>query len=514
MSAMARGRHLAPGMARSKKQTSVQTKASAKAGVTPAVSKNGGMSRKASRRQNAGPATSVISARSSYETVPAAIAPVNGSLQSHFTWKGDAAKVGGVETRVASFRQMLSPLQLSSMNAGLFPMAADQPYAVKSRIPLAPLFVGGNVYKQSSAYRLWKFDDIKLEYIPTVPTTTQHGVCIGYDPGIYPSAQTSTISESGNLGTLFNGMLNLATVAAGPTWGPLVATGAGLARAGVEKALSWFQNRKITSSYNQILQILQDDVVRADDLDTYLTALSAHVTALDTATSITGNPAYTVGPLFGDPLALAYRLADTVHQIRGSLNSEILACTQGHIDATADTYLPGSGVYERIGFLMISGVVTFSDPITTDDSSLLVGSFYGDPMDTDHPETAPYHQSWNPGVRARYLDIELDSLLPASFHSLIEAHGIPSLRGPLGAVTKIEIFVSAQRELNKLTSRANYLLNQVKPLKEKQPAAEQRAVVAAPSRPSTVPAAYGGWVDVKKVTDILQAMREGVALSN
>lgn len=462
---------------------------------------------------------------------PAVIGASPTSLNAHFTWKGQSQKVGGVEQRTATFRQLLSPLQNSSIGAGLFPNAAQQPYSTGSRVPLCPIFVGGNVYRQSQAYRLFKFDDVKIEYIPTIGTSAPagtdqlKGVAVAYDPN--PLSEDGNITaEFANFGELFSGALNLATVAAGPSWAPLVAAAGGLARAAGEKLLRWYQNRKPTSTSGEGLQAMYAELLRSTVLDEYLTELSAHVTALDTATSITGNPTYAVGPVINDD-GFTKRVLDQLHIMRGAFQSEINATTQGHFVATADSVLSGSGQYRSIGYFMISGVVTYADPVTSPELENAAG--YGDPLDVSNPETAPYHQSLSAGERCKYVThYEFSSLIPPALQDILVANGYPRIDGPVHKVSTFEKYVMMKSEAARALQRVSRVASSFSMPNPSDVLDSKLRVLTIKGdeivEKEAPPVKQAEWVQVTspppaqvqlgRAAALLQAMREGVASKN
>lgn len=361
---------------------------------------------------------------------PIAMGMGTGALKTELRLTG-SKKMGGLEAKCYTFRVFFNKAQFSSQTAGLF---AGAGYEVVSKVPISPYFIGGILYKLAQAYRLYKFDQISLQYIPTVPTTEAGGVALAYDPKPYNDSQDQ-ITEANNLGQLFQGVLNLAQVAAGPAWQPLVAAGGNLMLAAGEKLISWLQNRKPTNAGIDMVSSSLEEFEKSLDLDAYLQALNTWLESLP-GSEYTGPLPTTPQPIFGTDMDVPVtKLMAGIRAAAAQLNSEILATTQGHAVGTNSTYKSGTGVADPRGYIMISGTVWFADPISSDaDTSV----DFGDPLDISSPTTAPFHQGLTAAERVGYLHQTYEMLVSAKTQAVLMAHGYPPLVGPLGSITETE----------------------------------------------------------------------------
>jgi hypothetical protein len=381
----------------------------------------------------------------------AAYAGENNSQNSFFQFHDRTEMVGGIECRVATFKQALTQLQSSSYGAGLFPV---QGYTSCSTVPLSPKFAGGNLAAQSAPYGLYCFKDLSLYNIPGCPTSTDQSMVLAYDPRpwVSPEGVRSNLG-SGQLGELYIQALNLASASAGPKWGPVIATAGRVAKLAGEAILNWFKNDKPSSGVT-LGGNMFEEYSRANNLQGYLENIQAWIEA--TASDL-GAPAPPVGlpatPLFGDADEVMERINSSIRGIREQLGTSINSSNQGQIIASSNNCLPGSGQSQTIGTLMISGTIYLADPRVNYSED---AQDFGDPLDSEDPNGVESgHQGYPIGKRIDYLDVSFETIVPSFLQDFLVRHGYPRLEGRVLLTTDFEFFHASRLKILKLQTQLN-----------------------------------------------------------
>jgi len=450
--------------------------------------------------------------------------------------------IGGVEYNEASFRQVLTNCLVSPTNDYVFGDVAGGPVA--PFLLASPFFLGGRVAEIAAQFRQYSFEELNLEYVPGASTTEPNSLAIAYDPD--PNKILSTSSDSYGSNAWFTSALQLASCAAGPVWGPLIASGlnigkkllgtdAGKSIAG--KFMSWLQTRKPTMD-NAVTQFLFD-LAEFRDSHRYELELRAELDALYAANSFTMTGVTEAVPPTtshsGDDGSdeTQARLAQAIGGARTSYYSEILATSQGKF--LAATSAPASGDQRSTGVFVVSGRIRFSDPNlytggVSGDTAFAVRS-YGDPLDVSDPEHAPHHLNKGNVERQQYMDptwgtVVVDPLLQEVLRSvgILPHHRVIDL-------TRFEMDVSRRKTLRLMASRYNNLRSSIEgkfeilePEQKSSSKPEQsRATNFAVALPRESRAVGPEWVrvdpprsspQVGRALALMEAMRSGVANAN
>jgi hypothetical protein len=512
-------------------------------------------------------------------SAPASMGVGPSTMRTHVTlgkkFKGD----GGIEVTPATFRQYLTGASSNSTNSALF----CKPGMPNANMPLGiavnPMLLGGRLQMIAEAYRQYRFKKLVVEYVPGCPSTQNFSLALGYNPrGVNNTIVPSSVALEGGVptagpgATLFTKLLSLASVAAGPLWGPVIVEAAGLAGPLVNGMTKWWRNAKPSVStgmleslvanfaaarleHNKLLGIYQA-------LQDSITILTPDYPGLDDIPLAYPGNANAVNT-FGTTSENIVQLAAMMGQVRSAAQSDLDLTCQGMIGASASSLAPGSGFQNQVGMFMISGEIEFCDPYgdgvgydTVNDSAPLNPEWigytesalkdFGDPLDALYPSETARHPGRDAAEKNSYLwrnwddsDLLFDMLSGKKANShitLIHQMTGHDLTGQaLFARTTLEEHAHQIQLHDKLTRECLSFKKSAQFLRPEQTATascvdpdDKGTTVEKAGVTTVVPttsARYGDWVqveeqhplnqeDVKRIATVLQKMAALTAASN
>lgn len=355
--------------------------------------------------------TDIIGATSAQIEAPSAVGFSQNAMRAYVRRSG-SRRENGVEVVTYDFHQMLSRVANNTADQSAFPSGPGYNSNVPS-LPMSPYFMGGALAKVAKPFRRYRFTNLTYRYYPSTATSTPNGYAFGYDPRsdlneIVTAGEDGTFSLTG----FYESVLQLASAAAGPTWGPMAVAVGGLLKKGAnslsEGALKWWENRKPTNHIDAVL-IAEDtlDKFRAlNENDTAVSDWAAAVkVALDGEFTI---PELDLVPINTNTTVQIKYLSDAVRRIRTDTSMENFKTVQGMVHGAASDFLAGSGLRNTTGFLMVQGTIELLDPFgdTTSAGTTVEGApidLYGDPLDLSDAAGGPDHWGKTTGERTAYM---------------------------------------------------------------------------------------------------------------
>jgi len=345
-----------------------------------------------------GPSMGSVPKPFSMATAPVAMALTSG--------QGQFAKVigrkrgkDGLEIVTIEGRQLLQKALLRSTTSQVLTTAEG---AAVPGIPLAPYYIGGLCQTLCQGYSSFAFENAELEYFPASASSQAAPIAMGFQPNVLDPVMIAGEDEGGVSGALFRGISSLASMAAGPVWGPIaMRVGEELGSTLMESARKWYNNVKVAGG-------LITDVTDEQTVDDFLYNQRVYDSLLDTF--LAANAAALTSGTRPTPPAVALsslkerRVAAIRRERLKTMRSAMDASTQGMLFAATDG--PYTGAVDGSGLAPAGEIyfkyrVNLAGPVDQQSTTSASSSKTGDPL--DDVDADPFHKAYAPSDRSRYL---------------------------------------------------------------------------------------------------------------
>jgi len=369
---------------------------------------------KVSRRsRKGGPGGAVLGAKPTnfeYASPPVATTLVAG-MEEYGRVTSRGKDKNGLEFVTVQGRQKLNAGLLRNNSTAIL---SDSVGNACNALPLSPYYCGGMMSRLASAYEQYRFKKISIQYAPACGTNQTAAIAMSYLPFDSDVMTMALENEGGLLAALYDRIISMASVAAGPVWSPIVSkVGEFLGEIGppmVEAAFKWFDNKKV-QAFTAAERTSQESSAPETDLNLYLSALQSYLTA-NAGVLVSGTPP--VGGHIADWVLDSAARKNALNAVNfRQWNQEMITASnqqiQGLFAAAANAkYLstepngdPASGT-APCGDFYIDYVIELSNPQGVQRSTAQTFGNSGDPLDTSDP-TDPYHLTATTADRAFYL---------------------------------------------------------------------------------------------------------------
>lgn len=367
-----------------------------------------------------------------FASLPASISALTGRGNT-VRVKSRTKDKSGVETVVLTFHQKLQ--NLVGRETGSMVLTASDGTPVAG-IPVSPYFIGGVLGDVSFPFQQWRIVSLKPVFVPSQGSIQPGTLAIAYQPTVNPSESFFIDEEDGGtVGALYDALLSMASVAAGPVWGPLVLpVGKALKTVLAEAAFKWLANlapSAVSSTEDSDEYLLSQAVFNAATYGSLLqTFLTANAGALPSGTRPTAPGTWP----HSDLNAASLRLKQAARNRAFENNTQTLSrTTQGMIYAALNGPYTGTTVsgLADLGVLYVEGEIELINPVAGGPSESNYGN-KGDPLDAI--DTDPMHRSHSPADRYQYMVavfreyLESESARTRHFTNRIKTLCLPAIR--------------------------------------------------------------------------------------